>query len=155
MSAEEDELLHELELDYESRDNLLLRDRIFITLSFSLKGGSFQLVTAPRSMSASFLGPEPLVEMKFHTLCFSADLRPRLRYASVDLSLGGLSVEDHSDGDSLFPTLVKPKGDVSDRTALFERQYTIDDPLDSVKESASLFGIKVTVEEASRQKLVQ
>ena len=155
MSAEEDELLHELELDYESRDNLLLRDRIFLTLSFSLVGGSFQLVTTPLSMAASFLGPEPLVELKFHSLCFSADLRPRLRYASVDLSLGGLSVEDHSDSESLFPTLVKPKGDVSERSALFERQYMVEDPLDSARESASLFGVKVTIEEASRQKLIQ
>lgn len=158
MSAEEDELLHELELDYESRDNLLLRDRIFLTLSFSLTGGSFQLVTTPLSMSDSFLGPEPLVELTFQSLCFSADLRPRLRYASVDLSLGSLAIEDHSDSESLFPTLVKPKESMrsvpAGRSALFERQYTVDDPLDTAGES-SLFSVKVTMEEANRQKLVQ
>ena len=159
MSAEEDELLHELELDYESRDNLLLRDRIFLTLSFSLTGGSFQLVTTPQSMTESFLGPEPLIELKFRFLCFSADLRPRLRYASVDLSLGSLSVEDHSDSDSLFPTLVKPKGaesgSGSERSPLFERQYTVIDPLDSSDDGASLFSFRVVVEEANRQKLIQ
>lgn len=171
MSAEEDELLHELEHDYEARDNILLRDRIFLTLSFSLSGGSLQLVTTPppfsqesKSMNeyASFLGPEPLVELCFNSLCFSADLRPRLRYASVDLSLGSLSVEDHSDSGSLFPTLVKPKGAESkstlekmERAQLFERQYTIVDPLDSGEGGASLFGFKAIVEEASHQKLIQ
>ena len=163
MSAEEDELLHELELDYESRDNLLLRDRIFLTLSFSLTGGSFQLVTTPRSVSESFLGPQPLVELRVRSLCFSADLRPRLRYASVDVSLGSLSVEDHSDSDSLFPTLVKPKGaepagsgdGSTGKRALFERQYTVIDPLDSNEDGSSLFGVKVIVEEANRQKLIQ
>ena len=166
MSAEEDELLHELEHDYEARDNLLLRDRILLTLSFSLSGGSLQLVTTTSSQESksmtefsSFLGPEPLVELCFNSLCFSADLRPRLRYASVDLSLGGLSVEDHSDGDSLFPTLVKPKSksasEKGGRAQLFERQYTIVDPLDSGEGGASLFGFKVTVEEANRQKLIQ
>ena len=164
MSAEEDELLHELELDYEARDNILLRDRIFLTLSFSLMGGSLQLVTTPPppaseyvTESSSFLGPEPLVELQFNSLRFSADLRPRLRYASVDLSLGSLSVEDHSDNDSLFPTLVKPKGaeSMSEKTQLFERQYTIMDPLDSGEGGASLFGCRVIVEEASHQKLIQ
>ena len=156
MSAEEDELMHELELDYESRDNILLRDRIFLTLSFSLTGGSFQLVTMPQSLTESFLGPEPLVELKFESLCFSADLRPRLRYASVDLSLGSLSVEDHSDGDSLFPTLVKPKRAESGKSGnIFKRQYTVDDPLDSSGDESSLFGLKVIVEEANHQKLIQ
>ena len=168
MSAEEDELLHELEHDYEARDNILLRDRTFLTLSFSLSGGSLQLVTTPppssesKSMAefSSFLGPEPLVELCFNSLCFSADLRPRLRYASVDLSLGSLSVEDHSDSQSLFPTLVKPKGAESrkkseERAQLFERQYTIMDPLDSGEGGTSLFGFKAIVEEASRQKLIQ
>ena len=169
MSAEEDELLHELEHDYEARDNILLRDRIFLTLSFSLSGGSLQLVTTTTQDSksttgfSSFLGPEPLVELCFNSLCFSADLRPRLRYASVDLSLGGLSVEDHSDSESLFPTLVKPKGMGSkkgtsqkgERAQLFERQYTVMDPLDSGEGGASLFGFKAIVEEANRQKLIQ
>ena len=157
MSAEEDELLHELELDYEARDNILLRDRIFLTLSFSLTGGSFQLVTTPQSMTDSFFGPEPLVELRFHSLRFSADLRPRLHYASLDLSLGSLSIEDHSDSDSLFPILVKPKGaeSTSERAQLFERQYTVVDPLDTGGDDLSLFGFKIIVEEASRQKLIQ
>ena len=164
MSAEEDELLHELEHDYEAKDNLLLRDRILLTLSFSLSGGSLQLVTTTSSQEesksvASFLGPEPLVELCFNSLCFSADLRPRLRYASVDLSLGSLSVEDHSDSKSLFPTLVKPKSkgasEKGERAQLFERQYTVMDPLDSGEGGASLFGFKAIVEKASRQKLIQ
>ena len=108
ISAEEDELLNEL--GYESQDDLLRRDRIFLTLSFSLVGGSLQLVTMPTSMTGSFFGPKPLVELAFESLCFSADLRPKLRYATFDLSLGSLMLQDHSDNDSLFPVLVQPVG---------------------------------------------
>ena len=106
--SEEDELLNEL--GYESQDSVFHRDRIFLTLSFSLTGGSFQLVSTPTSLTDSFLGPEPLVELAFSSLCCSVDLRPKLRYATFDLSLGSLSVQDHTDPDSLFPVLVQPKG---------------------------------------------
>lgn len=105
--SEEDQLLNEL--GYEDKDNLLLRDRIFLTLSFSLTGGSFQLVTTPTSLSQSFYGPEPLLEMTFRSLCFSADLRPRLKYGSFDLSLGGITVTDHTHPNTAFPVLVCPK----------------------------------------------
>ena len=106
--AEEDELLDEL--GYESEDSMLLRDRIFLTLSFSLNGGSLQILSVPKNLSESIYGPEPLLELGFSSLCCSVDLRPRLRYATVDLSLGSLSVLDHTDSDSLFPVLVQPKG---------------------------------------------
>ncbi len=106
--SEEDQLLEEL--GYEAKDNLFLRDRIFLTMNFSLVGGSFQLVTTPSSLADSFFGPEPLVEMAFKSLNFSIDLRPRLKYGSCDLSLGSLTVTDHSHSDSLFPILVQPKG---------------------------------------------
>jgi len=106
--SEEDELLNEL--GYESQDSVFVRDRIFLTLSFSLSGGSLQLLTTPDNIEASMFGPEPLIELGFSSLCCSIDLRPRLRYATLDLSLGGLSVRDHTDPDSLFPMLVQPKG---------------------------------------------
>jgi hypothetical protein len=105
--SEEEQLLNEL--GYEARDNLFLRDRIFFTLNFSLSGGSLQLVTTPTALTESFYGPEPLVEMTFKSLCFSADLRPRLKYSSFDLSLGSIMMMDHSHVDSLFPVLVQPK----------------------------------------------
>jgi len=108
-SVEEGELLDEL--GYEAdHDNVFLRDRIFLTLAFSLGGGSFQLVTTPLSKDISCLGPEPLVEFRFVSLRCAADIRPRLRYASYDLSLGSLTVEDHADSESLFPVLVQAKG---------------------------------------------
>ena len=108
-SAEEGELLDEL--GYEAdHDNVFLRDRIFLTLAFSLGGGSFQLVTTPLSKDISCLGPEPLVEFRFVSLRCAADIRPRLRYASYDLSLGSLTVQDHVDLESLFPVLVQAKG---------------------------------------------
>ena len=108
-SSEEGELWDEL--GYETVDNsVFLRDRIFLTLSFSLKKGSFQVVTAPSSdTDTAFLGPEPLVALGFSSLCCAADVRPRLRYVSFDLSLGSLTVEDHVDQDSKFPILVQPK----------------------------------------------
>ena len=105
--SEEDQLLNEL--GYEAKDNPFLRDRIFLTLNFSLSGGSFQLVTTPTSVTDSFYGPEPMLEMTFKSLCFSADLRPRLKYGSFDLSLGSVMVMDHSHSGSLFPILVQPK----------------------------------------------
>lgn len=105
--SEEDQLLNEI--GYEGKDNLLLRDRIFLTLSVSLTGGSFQLVTTPTNMTESFYGPEPLLEMTFKSLCFSADLRPRLKYGSFDLSLGSVMMRDHSHPDTAFPVLVQPK----------------------------------------------
>lgn len=108
-SVEEGELLDEL--GYEAdHDNVFLRDRIFLTLAFSLGGGSFQLVTTPLSKDISCLGPEPLVEFRFVSLRCAADIRPRLRYASYDLSLGSLTVQDHVDSESLFPVLVQAKG---------------------------------------------
>ncbi len=106
-SSEEEQLLNEL--GYEAKDNPFLRDRIFLTLSFSLRGGSFQLVTTPTSITDSFYGPEPMLEMTFKSLCFSADLRPRLKYGSLDLSLGSIMAIDHSHSHSLFPILVQPK----------------------------------------------
>lgn len=107
--SEEEQLLNEL--GYEAKGNIFLRDRIFLSLSFSLTGGSLELVTTPTSMlSSSFFGPEPLVEMAFKSLCFSVDLRPRLKYAAFDLSLGSLTVIDHFHSESPFPILVQPKG---------------------------------------------
>ena len=109
LSVEEGELLQEL--GYEAdHDDVFLRDRIFLTLAFSLGGGSFQLVTTPLSQDASCLGPEPLVEFRFESLRAAADIRPRLRYASYDISLGSLTVRDHIDSESLFPVLVQAKG---------------------------------------------
>ena len=109
LSVEEGELLQEL--GYEAdHDNVFLRDRIFLTLAFSLGGGSFQLVTTPLSQDVSCLGPEPLVEFRFESLRAAADIRPRLRYASYDISLGSLTVRDHIDSESLFPVLVQAKG---------------------------------------------
>ena len=116
--SEEDQLLNEL--GYEAKDNPFLRDRIFLTLNFSLSGGSFQLVTTPTSIMDSFYGPEPMLEMTFKSLCFSADLRPRLKYGSFDLSLGSVMVMDHSHSGSLFPVLVQPKeGKVGSKKKFF------------------------------------
>jgi len=107
---EEDELLNEL--GYEEMDNMVFRDRIFLTLNIFLVGGSFQLVTTPSHeapSSVAFLGPEPLVEATFAALSFSLDLRPRLRYCLLELSLGSLSLLDHSDSNCLFPILIQPR----------------------------------------------
>ena len=144
--SEEDQLLHEL--GYGAKDNLFLRDRIFLTLSFSLTGGSFQLVTTPTSLTDSFFGPEPLIELTFESLCFSADLRPRLKYSSFELSLGGVMVQDHSHSDSLFPVLVQPKetGGVAGGDGGYPLDHTQKDPL---------FGLKIVAEEVNRTMLYQ
>ena len=108
LELQEDELLNELGYEAQS-DGLFFRDRILLTLTFFLGRGSFQLVNASRSQS-SFLGPEPLVELGFASLRCAAEFRPKLRYASFDISLGSLMVQDHVDSESLFPVLVQPKG---------------------------------------------
>ena len=106
--SEEDVILNEL--GYEEMDNMVFRDRIFLTLNIFLVGGSFLLVTTPSPETAmAFFGPEPLVEATFAALSFSLDLRPRLRYCSLDVSLGSLSLLDHSDSNCLFPILVQPR----------------------------------------------
>lgn len=145
--SEEDQLLNEL--GYGAKDNLFLRDRIFLTLSFSLTGGSFQLVTTPTSLADSFFGPEPLIELTFESLCFSADLRPRLKYSSFELSLGGVTVRDHSHNDSLFPVLVQPKetgGVAGGGSGGYPLYHTKKDPL---------FGLKIVAEEVNRTMLYQ
>ena len=107
--SKDDKLLNEL--GYDETENMAFRDRIFMSLNFSLVGGSFQLVTMPQTivLGKSFFGTDPLMEFTFKSLCFSVDLRPRLKYCSFDLSLGSLSVMDHSESNSLFPILVKPR----------------------------------------------
>lgn len=145
--SEEDQLFNEL--GYGAKDNLFLRDRIFLTLSFSLTGGSFQLVTTPTSLMDSFFGPEPLIELTFEALCFSADLRPRLKYSSFELSLGGVMVQDHSHSDSLFPVLVQPKeagGVAGGGGGYLFPDHTKKDPL---------FGLKIVAEEVNRTMLYQ
>lgn len=106
--SEADELLNEL--GYEETDNIVFRDRIFLTLNIFLVGGSFKLgTTPPPEDSLACLGPKPLVEATFAALSFSVDLRPRFKYCTLDLSLGSLSVLDHSDSNCLFPILVQPR----------------------------------------------
>lgn len=151
--SEEDQLLNEL--GYEAKDNPLLRDRIFLTLSFSLTGGSFQLVTTPTSLADSFFGPEPLVEMTFKSLCFSADLRPRLKYGSCDLSLGSIMLMDHSHPDTRFPVLIQPK---EFKVRKQENEKLSEGFLSMMMDQAqseSLFGFKVVAEEVNHQILYQ
>ena len=106
--SEEDQLLNEL--GYEETDNIVFRDRIFLMLNFFLVGGSFELVTTPPPEDPrTCLGPESLVKATFAALSFSVDLRPRLKYCSLDLSLGSLSLMDHSESNCLFPILVEPR----------------------------------------------
>lgn len=117
VQEEEEELLEEL--GYEVHGNsTILRDRNLLQLSFSLKQGSLTLLSSPSPSSRSpsppsllpFLGPEPLVGLIFSSLGCSLDLRPRVRCATFELSLGGLTIEDHVDSLSQFPVLVKHKG---------------------------------------------
>ena len=110
LQEEEEELLEEL--GYEDpafgsthKDSLLLR------LSFTLSRGSLSLLSTPSPNSPPSLGPEPLLSLSFSSLCASLDLRPKVRGATFDLSLGGLSLSDDADCDSVFHVLVGPKGE--------------------------------------------
>ena len=114
MQEEEEEKLLE-ELGYEAdTHSSLVRDNTLLQLTFTLREGSLTLLSSPSSSSSPSLlalGPECLASLSFSSLCCSLDLRPRVRRVTFDLSLGGLTLEDDCDAQTVFPVLVKPKGD--------------------------------------------
>ncbi|CAI8042344.1 Vacuolar protein sorting-associated protein 13D [Geodia barretti] len=105
---EEEELLQELGYESSPSDSTH-RDSLFLRLSFTLSRGSLSLLTSS-PLTLPFLGPSPLVSLSFSSLCSSLEIRPRVRGATFELSLGGLSLNDEVDDDSLFPALMRPKG---------------------------------------------
>ena len=108
MKEEEEELLAELGYDTGTTPSTTHKDSIFLHISFTLKNGSLTLATSPSSHSA--LGPESLVSLVVTSLCCIIDLKPRIRGATFELSLGDLSLDDVGDEDTIFPALIKPKG---------------------------------------------
>ena len=108
LQEEEEELLEELGYESSSSDSTN-RDSLFLHLSFTLSRGSLSLLTTSSSPHPS-LGPSPLVSLSFSSLCSSLHIRPRVRGATFELSLGGLSLNDEVDDESVFPYLIKPKG---------------------------------------------
>ena len=106
LQEEEEELLEELGYEFSTAESTH-RDSLFLSLSFTLASGSLTLLT---SSPSSLLGPAPLVSLSFSSLCSLLEIRPRLREATFELSLGGLSLNDETDDDSVFPALVKHKG---------------------------------------------
>lgn len=113
-SEEEEELLDEM--SEAPTSDTIMRDRILATVSFRLKQGSFELVRS--SLTDGVLDADSLLELRFDSLCCSADIRPRLRYSYYNLSLGSLVVSDPlSQEDCAFGFLIQPKvalGNVSD-----------------------------------------
>ena len=77
-------------------------------LSFTLREGSLQL--SDTSGEFSFLGPELITELRFSELLFKLDYRPKMKFFKLDASLHSVTMVDHLHPDSLFPTLVQPKG---------------------------------------------
>ena len=108
VQEEEEELLEELGYESSPSDSTH-RDSLFLRLSFTLSRGSLSLLTSS-PLTLPFLGPSPLVSLSFSSLCSSLEIRPRVRGATFELSLGGLSLNDEVDDDSLFPALMRPKG---------------------------------------------
>eukprot|EP00731_Ephydatia_muelleri_P014885 Em0008g605a len=105
-SEEEEELLDEM--SEAPTSDTIMRDRILATVSFRLKQGSFELVRS--SLTDGVLDADSLLELRFDSLCCSADIRPRLRYSYYNLSLGSLVVSDPlSQEDCAFGFLIQPK----------------------------------------------
>lgn len=77
-------------------------------MSFSLQEGSLQL--SDTSGEFSIFGPELITEICFSDLLFKLDYRPRMKFFKLDTSLHSITMVDHLHPDSLFPTLVQPKG---------------------------------------------
>ena len=91
-----------------SSNNIFMRDRMLAVISFSLREGSLQL--SDTSGEFSFLGPELITEICFSELLFKLDYRPKMKFFKLDTSLHSIIMVDHLHPDSLFPTLVQPKG---------------------------------------------
>ena len=82
-----------------------MRDRKLAVLSFTLREGSLQL--SDTSGEFSLLSPELITEICFSELL---DYRPKIEFFKLDASLHSIVMTDHLHPDSLFPTLVQPKG---------------------------------------------
>ena len=108
VQEEEEELLEELGYESSTSDSTH-RDSLFLSLSFTLSRGSLSLLTSS-PLTLPSLGPSPLVSLSFSSLCSFLEIRPRVRGVMFELSLGGLSLNDEVDYDSVFPALVRPKG---------------------------------------------
>jgi vacuolar protein sorting-associated protein 13D len=104
---DEEELMEELGLD-EDANSKLMRDRIFAQVSFSLSRGSLQLLV-PEEDEDSCFDLQLLVEVELTGLSCHVDYRPRLKYSSLEVLLGGVTVYDHYQDDAVFSNLVKPK----------------------------------------------
>jgi len=103
----EDELLDAIGYDPGS-NSVFMRDRMLAVMSFSLREGSLQL--SDTSGEFSILGPELITEICFSNLLFKLDYRPKMKFFKLDASLHSITMVDHLHPDSLFPTLVQPKG---------------------------------------------
>jgi len=103
----EDELLDAIGFNPDS-NNVFMRDRKLAILSFNLREGSLQLLGTSGDYCS--LGPEPITELCFSEVQFGIDYRPRMKYIKLDTSLHSVTMVDHLHPDSLFPTLVQPKG---------------------------------------------
>jgi len=103
----EDELLDAIGYDPNS-NNVFMRDRKLAVLSFTLREGSLQL--SDTSGEFSLLGPELITEICFSELLFKLDYRPKMKFFKLDASLHSITMVDHLHPDSLFPTLIQPKG---------------------------------------------
>ena len=95
---------------------LLKRDHVFALLNFSLKGGSFQLVssyssstvTSPTSPVESSYA-RTLVELEFAGVDMSLESRLRTSSMMFTARLGALYIRDVMTKGSLFPMLVSPQ----------------------------------------------
>lgn len=95
---------------------LLKRDHVFALLNFSLKGGSFQLVSSYSSSTAtSPTSPvessyaRTLVELEFAGVNMSLESRLRTSSMMFTARLGALYIRDVMTKGSLFPMLVSPQ----------------------------------------------
>ena len=97
----EEELDDFLELDSQTSNSFLFRDHQFASACFSMKEGSLSLYDTSRD-------EQGIIDMNFNHLKLVIDVRPRINYFRLDLSLASIHILDKHYLQSFFPLLVGP-----------------------------------------------
>ena len=106
----EEELDDFLELDSQTSNSFLFRDHQFATACFSMQEGSLSLYDPTNTTQG-------IIDMNFNHLKLLMDVRPRINYYRLDLSLASIQILDQHHLQSFFPVLVGPIRTKSTSTA--------------------------------------
>ncbi|KAK7067615.1 Vacuolar protein sorting-associated protein 13D [Halocaridina rubra] len=118
----EEEILYVLS-DSVENNTFMKRDAVFCQLSFSLKQGSFCLMSSKMLGSAGNTAEEKdkrtqLFELEFANVKMALESRPRSKSYKFDIELGSLHMHDKVTQDSAFPLLISPQNSETSSSGL-------------------------------------